>query len=85
MDAFFVSLGFDHVPSIPSTDRPLEELLDIVGDVWSMSKNERQRIHKFWVQETRNEIRQSSVSEFERLRELHDQKLKEVNESSEEV
>jgi len=85
MDAFFISLGFDHVPSIPSTDRPLEELLDIVGDVWGMSKSERQRVHKFWVGETRNELSQSFVSEFERLRKLHDQKLEEVNEISEEV
>jgi len=85
VNAFFVSLGFGHVPSIPSTDRPLEELLDSVGDVWSMSKSERQRVHKFWVGETRNELDQSFVSEFERLRELHNQKLKEVNEISEEV
>lgn len=85
MNAFFISLGFDHVPSIPSTDRPLEELLDIVGDVWSMSKSERQRVHKFWVGETRSELSQSFVFEFERLRKLHHQKLEEVNEISEEV
>jgi hypothetical protein len=84
MNAFFASLGFDHEPSIPSTDRPLEALLDR-GDVWGMSQDERQRIHKFWVEETRKELRESSICEFERFRELHAQKLREVNETAAEV
>ena len=84
-NAFFLSFGFKHPPSIPSTDRPLEELLDHVGDVWSMSQSERQRIHKFWVEEARNECRESSLCEFQRLRDLHSQKLREVNEITAEV
>ena len=70
---------------IPSTDRPLEKLLDTIGDVWSMSKSERQWLHKFWVREMRSELSQSFVFEFERLRKLHHQKLEEVNEISEEI
>lgn len=85
LNAFFVSLGFNHPPSILSTDRQLEELLQDVGDVWSMSQSERQRIHKFWVEEARKELRESSVCEFKRLRELHAQHLRQVNETNAEV
>jgi len=85
LNAFFISLGFNHPPSIISTDRQLEELLHDVGDVWSMSQSERQRVHRFWDEEARNELRESSVCEFERLRELHAQHLREVNETNAEV
>lgn len=85
IDAFFISLGFHSTPSILDTDRSLQELIDNVGDVWSMSANERHRIHEFWVDVTRNELAYSSTDEFERLRRLHEQKLKEVDEVKEEV
>ncbi|KDR70088.1 hypothetical protein GALMADRAFT_255486 [Galerina marginata CBS 339.88] len=85
MDAFFASLGFKETPSVPCTNRPLGELLENVGDVWTMSVNERQRIHRFWVDETRAELGQSYMTEFERLRKLHADKLREVNEIKEET
>ena len=76
--------GLDQL-SIPSTDRKLEELLDDVGNVWSMSPSERLRIHGYWVEGTRNELRMSSTDEFKRLRELHAQKLRESQETAAEV
>jgi hypothetical protein len=85
IDAFFISLGFHGTPSNPDTDRSLQELIDNVGDVWTMSASERHRIHNFWVEETRNELSYSSTTEFERLRDLHAQKLEQVDEVKEEV
>ena len=77
-------LGLDQF-SIPSTDRLLDELLNDVGDVWSMSPSERHRIHRYWVEDARNELRVSSTEEFKRLRELHAQKRKEFQETAAEV
>ncbi|KAF8867865.1 P-loop containing nucleoside triphosphate hydrolase protein [Gymnopilus junonius] len=85
IDSFLASIGFADAPVVPTSDRPLEELLENVGNVWTMSASERQRLHKFWVDEARKELGQSYLLEFERLRGLHADKLKEVNEIKEEV
>ncbi|KAF9555859.1 P-loop containing nucleoside triphosphate hydrolase protein [Agrocybe pediades] len=84
VDGFFRSLGFLKTPHIPSTNRDLELLLDD-GHIWSMSGVERQKIHQFWVQETRKELAITHKDEFERLRSLHAVKLKETNEMKDEV
>ncbi|KAF8959737.1 hypothetical protein BDZ97DRAFT_1666780 [Flammula alnicola] len=85
LEGLLNALGFDKIPSVPSSDRPLNELLENVGDVWTMSESERRCIHRFWVEQARIELGQAYVDEFERLRTLHAEKLKQCNEVKEEV
>ena len=85
IDGFFKVLGFQYTPSVPQSDRPLEELLENVGDVWEMSGPERNRIHGFWVGEARVQLGQTYMGEFERLRKYHAHKLQECEEGKEEV
>lgn len=85
IDGFFEVLGFQNTPSVPRSDRPLEELLENVGDVWEMSGLERRRIHAFWVEEARIQLGQTYMGEFERLRKCHAHKLRQCNEGKEEV
>jgi hypothetical protein len=85
IDGFFQVLGFQNTPSVPYSDRPLDELLDNVGDVWEMSGSERKRIHDFWVGEARVQLGQTYMGEFERLRRRHAHKLRECDEGKEEV
>lgn len=85
IDGFFNALGFQYTPSVPYLDRPLEELLENVGDVWEMSRSERKRIHDFWVEEARVQLGQTYMGEFERLRKCHARKLRQCDEGKEEV
>ena len=85
IDGFFEALGFQYRPSVPYSDRPLEELLENVGDVWEMSGSERQRIHTFWVEQARVQLGETYMGEFERLRNRHASKLRQCNEGKEEV
>ena len=85
VDGFFEALEFDCTPSIPHSNRSLEELLENVGDVWKMSVTERQKIHIFWVEQVRIQLGQTYMDEFKRLRDLHADMLKEYNEGKEEV
>ena len=84
IDSFFGALGFQYTPSVPYSNRPLEELED-VGDVWEMSGLERQRIHDFWVGQARVQLGETYMGEFERLRNCHARKLRECDEGKEEV
>jgi hypothetical protein len=81
---FFVAVGEDDVPSVPSGDRPLDELLD-TGEVWAMSRRERKRLHGFWIEEARIQMHQNQLDEFERLRKMYAERVKEYNEGKEEV
>ncbi|KIJ68146.1 hypothetical protein HYDPIDRAFT_107807 [Hydnomerulius pinastri MD-312] len=80
----FAALGEDDVPSVPSGDRPLDELLE-QGDVWRMSRDERKRLHQFWIDQARIEMHQNQLDEFERLRKKHSEKAQEYNEGKEEA
>jgi hypothetical protein len=84
IDGFFDALGFQYTPSVPNSNRPLEELED-VGDVWEMSGLERQRIHDFWVGQARVQLGETYMGEFERLRNCHARKLRQCDEGKEEV
>ena len=85
IDGFFNALGFQYTPSVPFSDRPLEELLENVGDVCEMSRSERKRIDNFWVEEARVQLGQTYMGEFERLRKCHADKLRQCDEGKEEV
>ena len=85
VDGFFDTLGFEYTPSVPHSDRSLEELQENVGDVWEMSASERQQIHTFWAEQTRLHLGLSYMDEFERLRKHHASKLRQCDEGKEEV
>ncbi|KIK93721.1 hypothetical protein PAXRUDRAFT_828683 [Paxillus rubicundulus Ve08.2h10] len=78
----FAALGEDGIPSVPSGDRPLDELLDI-GEVWAMSRCERKRLHGFWIEQARIQMHQNQLDEFERLRKLYAERVEEYNEGKE--
>jgi hypothetical protein len=81
---FFFAHGYDAVPVVPTTDRALDELLES-GDIWSMSGPERRRLHDYWVEAVRADLRQNQLEEFERLRRTHTDKLRKYNEGKDEV
>ncbi|KAH9951524.1 P-loop containing nucleoside triphosphate hydrolase protein [Amylocystis lapponica] len=85
LKAFFQAFGCEDIPSIPSSNRPLEILTsDDCDDVWTMSLVERQRLHLYWTSETRLQMQQARTQDFERLREKHATALKDYNEGREE-
>jgi hypothetical protein len=84
-EGFLAAIGCERKPAVPTSDRPLEELIDYVVDVWAMSRSERHRLHKFWVNQARIELTQNQTDEFERLHERHAKMLRECNEGKEEV
>ena len=85
INGFFDALEFPYTPSVPHSDRPLEELLENVGDVWEMSGSERKRIHEFWVGQARVQLGETYMGEFKRLRSCHAGKLRQCDECKEEV
>jgi hypothetical protein len=85
LDGFLANIGCSQLPVIPTSNRPLEELLEEIGNVWTMSILERRVLHNFWVSQTRIELAEGQKGEFERLREFHDDILRECNEGKEEV
>jgi len=84
-EGFLEALGCSQWPVVPTSSRPLNELLEDVGDVWTMSIAERHILHNFWADNTRIELAESQKGEFERLRTLHEDTLRECNEGKEEV
>ena len=84
-ETFFQSLGFDTIPTIPSSDRPLEELLEIGDMVWSMSYTERRTLHAYWATETQSRKTDMFEEEFDRLCDEHQRKLKECDEERDTV
>ncbi|EAU91511.2 hypothetical protein CC1G_02000 [Coprinopsis cinerea okayama7 len=83
LDVFFEA--FDQpVPSIPSLDRPLENLLED-WNLWRMSRTERATLDGYWKQEIRRSKEQLYASEFDRLKQDHDTVLRAYNEGKEEV
>lgn len=81
---YFSALGEEGMPCIPHSDRDLADLL-VDGDVWGMSSTERERLHGFWIEEARARRHQNQHGEFERLREMHVNKLREYNEARDAV
>jgi hypothetical protein len=82
--AFFNAFGFHSIPQIPATDRPLEQLLE-VGEVWTMSRSERERLHLCWMAAAQNFLNATQIQDFERLRGRHADVLREYNEGKDEA
>ncbi|KAH9895168.1 P-loop containing nucleoside triphosphate hydrolase protein [Cubamyces lactineus] len=81
---FFLMFGCPEVPAVPSTLRPLEELLE-QEDAWKMSMQERELLHKMWSDELRVTMQETQTMEFRRLREKHAQAAREYTESQAEI
>ena len=81
---FFEALGEDGIPAVPLSDRALEELLED-GDVWNMSRYERQLLHEYWIEQARTQMQKNQQDEFERLRKMHGSKVQEYSEIKEQV
>ena len=85
LDGFLKAIGCPGLPIISLSNRSLEELLENVGDVWSMNREERHTLHNFWVEQTRIELAENQKGEFQRLRQRHECVLRECDEGKEEV
>jgi hypothetical protein len=81
---FFNAFGFNSIPHIPASDRPLEQLLE-VGAVWTMSRSERARLHSFWMTEAQTFLNAAQIQDFERLRSRHADVLRGYNEGKDEA
>ncbi|KAL4078405.1 hypothetical protein V8B97DRAFT_1937181 [Scleroderma yunnanense] len=79
---FFRVLGEESIPVIPSRDRSLQDLLQD-GEVWEMSTTERERLHRFWIEQARIQMSRNQLEEFENLRIKHADKIREYNEGRE--
>ncbi|KIO31502.1 hypothetical protein M407DRAFT_67906 [Tulasnella calospora MUT 4182] len=67
MTDFFTGLNINSIPQIPSSNRPLDELLNS-SDVWSMSIEERRSLFPHWADEAREYARGPQKAEFDRLK-----------------
>lgn len=83
-DAFFAAHGIDQIPSIPTLDRPLDELL-ANGEIWTLSMTERGRLSSYWIQHVRESLHQNHLDDFASLREKYADKLQVYNEGKNEV
>jgi hypothetical protein len=70
VEDFFALMDYRAVPVIPSTDRPLDELLT-EGEMWSFSIKERRKLVSYWTDKLEIDFRETSLKEFERLRNRH--------------
>ncbi|KAK0451375.1 uncharacterized protein EV420DRAFT_714274 [Desarmillaria tabescens] len=80
MNNFFVPLLFPEgeVPSIPTTSRPIDELL-VDDSVWNMSIEERQTLSAFWEDDMRSIAYNRYSLLYEQLREEYEAACKRFN------
>ena len=84
--AFFNELGFSgRIPSIPSSDRPFERLVESVDNVWSMSLSERECLAHSWEEAMRRIAYESHLAEFDVLRERYKDACKDYEDLQDEV
>ncbi|EKM54252.1 uncharacterized protein PHACADRAFT_174761 [Phanerochaete carnosa HHB-10118-sp] len=76
---FFAACGYNTLPLIPASDRKLSVLLE-TDDVWQLSRVERKKLHEHWVDEIRVISQTNRTEEFERLRRVHTDTIKQYNE-----
>ncbi|KEP50889.1 NFX1-type zinc finger protein [Rhizoctonia solani 123E] len=76
---FLYQHGIEATPSIPETDRPVEELISNPR-VWEMSLKEREALYNTWYMVASDSIRESQVEDFERLQRIHAVALKKYQE-----
>jgi hypothetical protein len=55
---FFSFLGYENVPPLPSSNRPVENLLASY-EMWSLALSERMQLHRYWTKEVKLQSQQS--------------------------
>ena len=84
--AFFTELGFvGQFPSVPFGRRSLEQLTYDVMNVWSMSRNERQRLAESWEDDMRKIAYDTLLAEFDQLRKQYKDACKSYEDIQDEV
>jgi hypothetical protein len=83
--AFFNELGFGGlIPPVPSGSRSLEQLTG-VGNVWSMSLSERERLGEAWEDDMRKLNYESLLAEFDQQRQQYKDACKVYEDMQDEV
>jgi len=59
-EVFFLAHGYHGIPSVPSLDRSLEDLLDL-GQMWTLALPERRRLHDFWTERIQVDLHQTRL------------------------
>jgi len=78
---FFASLGFPNAPSVPHCNRPIDELLRVGSEVWSMSLPERRKLHQHWSAKVRESKMMEYEEKYEQLRTEHESTVRLWNEA----
>ncbi|KAG6920270.1 hypothetical protein DXG01_005039 [Tephrocybe rancida] len=81
---FFAAHGYANVPDEPTSDRPLDFLLE-EGNMWAFSATERKKLHAYWEQRVREGLYQNNIENFERLRKKYTKALQVYNEGKDEA
>ena len=68
---FLRALGCEDVPCVPSTARPIHELLESY-DLWRFSMVERRTISDFWIGEAKTLVYESHMKEYLDCKAKHD-------------
>ncbi|PSS38020.1 hypothetical protein PHLCEN_2v105 [Hermanssonia centrifuga] len=79
LQAFFRFFGYSSIPRVATTDRPISMLIELDG-IWTMSRQERGRLHEHLVEEVRVSLQETRLQEFKRLRQKHADALNRYNE-----
>ncbi|KAJ7200706.1 hypothetical protein C8J57DRAFT_1413236 [Mycena rebaudengoi] len=73
------------IPTIPdSMNRPLGTLLE-EGIMWTLSRRERDRLHKHWLTEIRERLHEDQLQDFQSLRDKHASVLQKHQEGKDET
>ncbi|KAJ7647110.1 hypothetical protein FB45DRAFT_821739 [Roridomyces roridus] len=72
------------IPTIPDSNRPLDTLL-AEGTLWSFSRGERQRLHRYWSVQIKERRHETHLEDFRALRDKHEDILKKDRESKDEI
>ena len=84
-DTFFSQFNLSSRPEIPTTDRPIEDLLTPGVDMWEFSEKERTRLSRYWKDAVSQFIAQQQIDRFSRLRKTYEDARVRYNEIKDQV
>lgn len=70
MADFFAQFDMSGIPEIPTSNRPLDQLLNN-PDLWSLSIEERGDLYSHWADQVREHVRDPQKAEFNGLKQRH--------------
>jgi hypothetical protein len=71
-------------PTVPTTDRNIDDIFDSPTS-WSLSKQERRRLHHHWAETVRRDAYEIYQEEFKDLSEKHQSAQRQYNEAKDEL